>query len=230
MKFVPNPRISDVALAGSAPHIVTRQQVVGFSAGLILSVAFIACLYNAGFGVGTFGSLAILVGSCWLGLYIPVHRLGTVAHQRRGQFSVSFSAFLELVNMMLAGGAGLETALVASSRAGDDWVFLELERVFETARATRQSPWNVLHEFGSRYDLSNALEVAASLQLAGEQGSRVRQSLSAKATTIRMRQLAEAEAEAHSATERMGVPTVLLFVGFIVLLGYPALTSVLGTW
>jgi hypothetical protein len=45
-----------------------------------------------------------------------------------------------------------------------------------------------------------------------------------------MRQLALAEASAQSATEQMGVPTVLLFVGFIVLLGYPALSAVVGTW
>jgi hypothetical protein len=38
--------------------------------------------------------------------------------------------------------------------------------------------------------------------------------------------VAEIEALAQSATERMGVPMMLLFVGFMVLLGYPALQTV----
>ncbi|NDA01413.1 MAG: type II secretion protein F, partial [Acidimicrobiia bacterium] len=37
---------------------------------------------------------------------------------------------------------------------------------------------------------------------------------------------AEIEAIAQSATERMGLPVMLLFVGFMVLLGYPALQEV----
>jgi hypothetical protein len=34
------------------------------------------------------------------------------------------------------------------------------------------------------------------------------------------------EADAQAATERMGLPTVLMFVGFMVLLGYPALQQI----
>ena len=66
------------------------------------------------------------------------------------------------------------------------------------------------------------------MQLAGEQGSRVRASLAAQADAVRSRQMNEIEAAAQSATERMGVPTVFLFMGFIALLGYPALELVMG--
>ena len=40
--------------------------------------------------------------------------------------------------------------------------------------------------------------------------------------------MSEIEAAANSATERMGVPMVLLFLAFIMLIGYPAVTLVLG--
>ena len=70
--------------------------------------------------------------------------------------------------------------------------------------------------------------VAGSMQLAGEQGARVRESLATQAEALRARQIAEIEANAQAATERMGLPTVLLFVGFIALLGYPALHLVIG--
>ena len=43
---------------------------------------------------------------------------------------------------------------------------------------------------------------------------------------MRAKQLAEVEADANAATERMGLPMVLLFMGFLVLLGYPAMQMI----
>jgi hypothetical protein len=55
----------------------------------------------------------------------------------------------------------------------------------------------------------------------------VRLSLAARADSLRQRQMGELEAAAQSATERMGVPMVGLFLAFIVLVGYPAVALVL---
>ena len=67
------------------------------------------------------------------------------------------------------------------------------------------------------------------MQLAGQQGARVRASLAAKAASLRGHQLAAVEAAAHSASERMALPTVLMFVGFLLFIGYPAVAEILGS-
>jgi hypothetical protein len=72
------------------------------------------------------------------------------------------------------------------------------------------------------------VDVAHSVQLAGEHGARVRQSLHTKAASLRARNLATIEYEAQQSTEHMGIPIVMLFVGFIILIGYPAFASTLG--
>jgi hypothetical protein len=41
--------------------------------------------------------------------------------------------------------------------------------------------------------------------------------------------MARVEADAQSASERMGLPTVLMFVAFLALLGYPAVQQIAGT-
>ncbi|NCX18492.1 MAG: hypothetical protein EBX15_07075 [Acidimicrobiia bacterium] len=79
---------------------------------------------------------------------------------------------------------------------------------------------------GSRWGIPELVEVAGSMSLSGEHGARIRTSLAARADSMRARQVAEIEAIAQSATERMGLPVMLLFVGFMVLLGYPALQEV----
>jgi hypothetical protein len=43
---------------------------------------------------------------------------------------------------------------------------------------------------------------------------------------MRAKQLAEIEADANAATERMGLPMVLLFMVFLILLGYPAMQMI----
>jgi hypothetical protein len=43
---------------------------------------------------------------------------------------------------------------------------------------------------------------------------------------MRAKQLAEIEADANAATERMGLPMVFLFMGFLILLGYPAMQMI----
>ena len=53
-------------------------------------------------------------------------------------------------------------------------------------------------------------------------------SVAAKATALRTRAMAEAEAAAESASERMALPTVMLLVGFVIFIGYPAVAAVMS--
>ena len=167
-------------------------------------------------------SLALLV----VGFMLPVLQLRTRAKMKRREFRTSLSAYLDLVSIMLAGGAGIESALVAASRVGDGPTFQLIADSLDVARATRRSPWEILADEGERIGIDELPELAATIKLGGEQGARMTASLVAKASSMRAKQLAEIEADANAATERMGLPMVLLFMGFLVLLGYPAMQMI----
>ena len=62
------------------------------------------------------------------------------------------------------------------------------------------------------------------MTLAGE-GAQVRESFTAKAAAIRLKDLAQLETEAQARSETMVLPVVLMFAGFLVLIGYPALAA-----
>ena len=55
----------------------------------------------------------------------------------------------------------------------------------------------------------------------------MRATVAAKARTIRERMSAESEMAAASITERMSLPSVLLVLGFLIFLCYPALIAML---
>ena len=50
----------------------------------------------------------------------------------------------------------------------------------------------------------------------------------AKATAIRLKDVAQLESEAQARSETMVLPVVLMFAGFLVLIGYPALAALNG--
>ena len=160
------------------------------------------------------------------GFMLPILQLRSRAKVKRREIRTSLSAYLDLVSIMLAGGAGIESALVAASRVGDGPTFRLISDSLDVARATRRSPWEILANEGERIGIEELPELAATVKLGGEQGARMTASLVARASSMRAKQLAEVEADANAATERMGLPMVLLFMGFLVLLGYPAIQMI----
>jgi len=197
--------------------------ILGGITGAVASATFSVSASSAPSAAIPIGLICAAVG-----FVIPDASLRAEAKRRRRDFVHSFSGFLDLVNVLLAGGAGLETALIAAAEAGDGPAFVRLRTALLRSRTVHRSPWDELHDMGVRLGLDQVVEVAGSLQLAGEHGARVRSSLSARADALRFRQMTEIEAAAHSSTERMGLPMVMLFIGFLVLIGYPAITHVIG--
>ncbi len=194
-------------------------------AGIVIGLAVTVSLAGSPLGAGVVTTLVICALAA--GFVTPDLALRSRAAARRSGFRHALSSYLDLVNVLLAGGAGIETSLEAAAQAGDGWGFVQIRHALLRARTLRQSPFDCLTELGERIGVIELSEIAASVRLAGEQGARIKLSLAAKASALRGRQMARIEADAQAATERMGLPTVLLFLGFMVLLGYPAMQQIL---
>ena len=215
---------------------ILRLSADGFAATFLMWLlggtfgAFIATfiLFVVGVDLPAFVNLCIILCGPVAGTATFLERLSKDAVRARRTFSYALSSYLDLASVLLAGGAGSETALIAAAATGDSWSFRMIRETLETARAGRTPSWQAFGELGRRIGVIDLERLAGSMQLAGEHGAKVRVSLATQADALRARQIGEIEADAQAATERMGVPTVLLFVGFIALLGYPALDMVVG--
>lgn len=214
---------TDLDLIGRSLETVTLERLLVALAGSTLPIVMFA-VTSVG-GVPLPGSLvfgAMVLGSV-AGYQLPARQLRTRAALARRRFRTSLSAYLDLVAIMLAGGAGIETALFAAARIGDGPAFRRIAGALEISRTSQRSPWDTLAELGREIGVTDLPELAATVRLGGEQGARMTASLVTKASSLRAKQLAEVEAEANAATEKMGLPMVMLFLGFLVLLGFPAM-------
>lgn len=148
------------------------------------------------------------------------------AARRRQDFAFALSAYLDLVVVAMAAGRGTEGALAVAAETGRGSAFESLRRTLAGARLRGIPPWDALDELGARLAVSELSGIAASIRLAGASGAKVRNSLAARAKALRERGLAESRAAAESETERMSAAAVLLVIGFIVLIAYPAVVQI----
>lgn len=153
------------------------------------------------------------------------HEVSRTAHKRRTDMNMAVAVFLDLVNVLLAGGAGIETAILTAASAGDGWSFDYIRRTLARAQSSRENYWDALDRAGSEIEVSSLQDVAQSIRIAGEHGGRIRQSLTSRADALRKNNLAFIEHEAQRRTERMGIPMVAMFMGFVILIGYPAFVT-----
>ena len=166
---------------------------------------------------------AAVVGAIGGWFYARVD-LASDAEKARRAFRHGLAGYLELVTILMSGGAGVETAMFDAVAVGRGGPFRHLRAALSAAQARREPPWRALGELGDRLGLVELEELEASMTLAGG-GAHVRDSLTAKATAIRLKDLSQIESEAQSRSETMVLPVALMFAGFLLLIGYPALAA-----
>lgn len=219
---------ADLAVVGrSAEDHAARSVLAGvWLAAVVFGLA--AALRGGGVNLPTVmlggGALAAaLAGPLLVGVVLRAE-----AAERRSDLLVDLGAYADLVVLLLAAGSGIEGALTTAADAGDDWTWRRLREALRNARLTRQTPAEALNGLGRHLGVVELEEFGAAVELASASGSRLRESLAARSEALRARELARVQAQAASATERMTFPVVALAVGFLVVLGFPALTKVLS--
>jgi pilus assembly protein TadC len=225
--LVPRRIRPDLAITGRSLERHLAEQVTLGLVGIVLVPLFVAVLLLGGVRL----PLAVPVWAALLlgvaGFLLPDLGVHGEALQRRRDFRHALSSYLDLVVVALAGGAGVETALADAASVGRGWAFDYLRRALDHSRLSRETPWSALGTLGEELGVAELSELSASVGLAGTEGAKVRASLGAKAVSLRMHELTEAESSEQAATEKMSLPVVLLFAGFLCFIAFPAVERVL---
>jgi len=171
--------------------------------------------------------LVTLVGVV-AGWFYALIDLRSDAAKARREFVSSLASYLDLVAILMAGGAGVETAMAEAARIGQGRGYRHLRAALSAAHARRRGPWQEFGELGRRVGVEELENIEASMALVSEEGARVRESLTTRAASMRERDLLQQEAQAHAKSETMVLPVAMMFAGFLLLIGYPALAGLSG--
>jgi len=217
---------ADLAVTGKPLERFYLDKVLLSVLGFVFIPAMVAAASMAGVSLPVIVPVWVSLAFGVVGFFLPDLLIrGEAAEARRG-FRHALSAFLELVRINLAGGAGIEGALHDSVSVGSGWAFDRLREALALARLSGDTPWAALGRLGVELRVDELIELSSSLVLAGNEGAKIKESLAAKADSLRRHEAALSEAKAQQASERMSVPIAVLLFGFLIFLGYPAVSHI----
>ncbi|WP_040703524.1 hypothetical protein [Nocardiopsis salina] len=208
-------------MAGTTTEAYRAEKAVATGLGILLGTALTTLGAWALPGWPVVWLLAVtLVAACFLAPDLAAY---SAAAERRAELRAASSALADLTVMGLAAGAGPTGAVTSVLQLGQGPALVRIRESVQAATVRHRPVWEGLEDLAAATGVRELGEVAASLRLGGTSGARTRTSMTAKGQSLRARELAEAEADAHAATERMSLPTTLLVVGFLFLISYAAL-------
>ncbi len=198
--------------------------LLGFLAGPLALLAASAAGFRVSFILPVWSGLALAA----VFFFLPDLEVKQKADARRRDFRHAIGAFLDLVSMNLSGGRGVPEALMAASEIGSGWALWRIRDALANARISGQTPWQALGALGEEVQVGELRDLAAALSLVADDGAKVRESLSARAASLRRRELADLEGQAGEKSQSMLVAQMLLCAGFLIFLTYPVVGVLLS--
>ncbi|GAA5043529.1 pilus assembly protein TadC [Thermocatellispora tengchongensis] len=222
---------ADLALLGRSFEGFLATKVLLAVWGLLAYPFVAGWLYLMGWEVSPTIPLWVALAVSAVFFLLPDVQVRRDANARRRDFRHVVGAFLDLVAMNLAGGRGVPEALLLSvSVSGDEanWPMARIREALANARIVGITPWQALGQLGDEINVDELRDLSAALGLVADDGAKVRASLTARAATLRRRELAEIEGRAGERSQSMLVAQLLLCAGFVVFITYPAAMKMLG--
>lgn len=223
---LPRPGVrADLAITDRDPAAFLAVQAGLTVLGLVAPAAGVALLNLMGAGIGWATPLwlgALLAGGGYWVAQLSVHQ---DAEARRLAMRQTVAALLDVLPPALAAGAGVEQALTDTTTIATGWAAERIRAALATARATRVPVCQLLRQLGADTGVLALQHLAATLQLAAGEGTRIREALARRGEALSDQLTADAEAAAEAATERLSAPVMALTGLFLLFLLYPTLTS-----
>jgi Flp pilus assembly protein TadB len=209
----------DLALLGRDVDAFLAEQAIAVGAGA-LALPILAGLWGAGGMVPLWLAIAGgLAGYRW-----PLARVQAPASRRRAALAHTLAVVQDLTAVAMAGGAGIDQALDEAASVCRGWAAQRLRHTLQTARLTREPVWQALANLGDQTGVGELTEFANAIKLAGDEGTRVRATLSTHSAVTRAKATAAMETAARSAGVRMSLPVLILALAYGLWLLYPALS------
>ncbi len=217
----------DLALTGQSFETVMGRKVVASVGGFLIGlVALSALQYVAGVGLPTGAPLAVALIAAVALFVAPDIDVRKEATKRRAEFTEQLSIFLDLVSLKMAGHAAAASALPEAAQRGGGWPMMLIRDTLFRARLSGEDEWDALGQLGERIAVPDLRDLGALVKLVAEDGAQVRTTLTARAASMRRARLADEEGNAEERNQSMRLAQMLIAVGFMVFVGYPAFVNI----
>jgi tight adherence protein C len=219
----------DLALTGRTLEEVMAAKLLAFVAGVVLVAASTVIVQTStDLSVPLLSPAVLALGVGAALFFVPDLTQHRLASARRREFRRALGAWLDLVALEMAGSAAPAEALPTAARVGTTWPMVVLGDTLYRATTAGQDHWEALTDLGHRIGIPELIDLATLARLVGRDGARVRDTLTARAASMRRALLADVESQAGRQDQSMLVAQILIGFGFVVFLMYPAIVNVMA--
>ena len=215
----------DLAILGLDRAVLAARKLTYGLAGLAVVPLLNLVLTLAGAGFGWAIPAVVSLGVGLLAWRVPSRQVAVRAQAAREQFRAALTVFLGLVGLERQVRGSPTEALEEAARISGGWPFVMIHTAIYRAELAGVMPWRALDDLGARIDIPQLRNLADIVASAAD-GAAVFDTLLAEARNMRNAQLSTEEADAGVINERLTLPQVLMAVGFIALLGWPAFSRI----
>ncbi|GGU89785.1 hypothetical protein GCM10010182_00240 [Actinomadura cremea] len=219
---------ADLALLGRTVERFMLEKLALFLTGLATPTLFAALVTIIGGSPSWMFPVLVGLALAVVLAMVPDYNVRSTTRQLRRDFRYAFTSYLQLVVLEREAGAALNAALEEPAKITDGWPFQRVHQALSRARHAQQQPWRALADLGEEINVPDLVDLAHTAQIAGGEGAKMHDVLVAKIGSMRHEASANARSDANARTTAMWVPTSLLMLGFVILIGFPFFSKLLA--
>ena len=159
--------------------------------------------------------------------FIPDLELKRDAANARKEYARAVAIYFELVASERKRGAVATQALLSAAEVGTSRVFVRIRQELHRAKLSGTTAWDAIAALADEVAVPELSDIARIMQLSGEQGASVYETLRGRGRSLRVQLLNDHLQEANKASERMTVPMTMLAFVFIGIVLTPMLLTML---
>lgn len=167
-------------------------------------------------------TLVVAVGAAYLAHY----EMRAKAKAARAEFVRALCTYAALTAHQVRSGHGAVEAMERAARICHGWPYTRLRTALLTAQLQMRPPWDELKALADEIDVVELAGFSDIMRSAGSDGAQVYQTLRAQASSLRDQIRVKGLETAKTRTSKLDIPSTMLIIVLIVLVGYPLMVSV----
>jgi tight adherence protein C len=227
-RFRLKPQLADMRLIGMTPDRYTLQKFGYPLFGLVFPGLLDILARQLGYHLAWYYPTLVGIALAVAMFLLVDTSIRQKADAAREEFRRAVATYLTLVGLVRYAGAGAVESLELAAQVGESWVFERIRDALADARYANEAPWTRLRQVAAEIGVPDLGEVGEIMSLVGDQGAQVYQTLLSRAQSMRTALRTKEQQRAATATTLLYVPTSMLLLVFLVLIGYPALSRIVG--
>ncbi|MBV1851739.1 type II secretion system F family protein [Catellatospora tritici] len=219
---------ADLSILGRTPgrHMLS----VGLSAlmAFLLPVLLTIVATLAGLSVPLFIPVAATVLLATAAALLAHFDMIAKARSARAEFARALCTYAALTAHQVRSGHGAVEAMERSASICDGWPYTRLRTALLTAQLQMRPPWDELKTLAEDIKVAELDSFADIMRSAGNDGAQVYQTLRAQSASLRDQIRVRALEDAKTRSSKLDIPSTLLIVILLVLVGYPLMANLLN--